>query len=139
MTRGRMGARAPRTCRRPATVVLLGTALLKLTGSFQAPGHQIYLHSLLRILELCFQTDCRVNKEGVNLFQSKWRRDQELSQCKPRCGSNQNRNIDRTRPGLDKCRMQPMIRQSAVPHETLYRKGQPQPSHHDHQGQQHCW
>ena len=27
MTRGRMGARAPRTCRRPATVVLLGTRI----------------------------------------------------------------------------------------------------------------
>ena len=44
MTRGGMGARAPNVSVSSGpleTVVLLGTVSLELTGSFQAPGHQI--------------------------------------------------------------------------------------------------
>jgi hypothetical protein len=67
MTRGWTGARAPRTCR-PAfsgpleTVVLLGTASLELTGSFQAPGHLIHLRSLLE-LQLSVQGDWNLRGE----------------------------------------------------------------------------
>lgn len=44
MTRGRIGrARPPNVSASSDSRV----ALLELTGSFQAPGHRIYLHSLL--------------------------------------------------------------------------------------------
>ena len=79
--------------------MLLGTASLELTGSFQVPGRQILSSLIAWTLEHSFQRDFSLQRER-ELTRSKRRRDKEP--VEPRCGMEQlKQNIDRTWPGLD--------------------------------------